>query len=411
MSETTPTPSYNPEDDASHHSTSQHSHDNSRGSASCFFADMTLDLEEAHLEGTPRTERNFATMISESSATPLNMNTPRLPLFDPKEEAGDTTMDREMNDRPLARISNEATSYDISTHSSVDTVPMNRRRPRRPRDVRWTAGMVFFLPLGLIFPHVYYSQTFIEHHNQCDLVDCTVLHPSWAHAVSSVAMNSTVFFSSLVGTVLSVILMRLLYDSPGGGDGDDLRHVIISRTLLLASNLSVMINPLLTLMIWHWLPNAKHVAVLPMALVLRDVYRARKTGSALPSFRGRGFGGTAANARTSSMGGSGRTASSSYDRKTFFRALACAALDILSRSLRRKSFVRIASALLGVQLVFVLSWWHALKVVLSVEVFDEDGIVTKLMYGFWLLCAVVAGKWATGFIARLLSLIASGGGE
>jgi hypothetical protein len=51
------------------------------------------------------------------------------------------------------------------------------------------------------------------------------------------------------------------------------------------------------------------------------------------------------------------------------------------------------------------------RVVLSVEIFNEDGIITKFMHGFWLVSALVSGKWATGIIARLLTLIASGGGE
>ena len=322
---------------------------------------------------------------------------PKLPLIDPIEE-GTATMERgDDSERPLSRISSNVSSHTPSSSVEVS----NRRRPNRPRDVRWTAGAILFLPLGLVVPHVYYSYRYIERHNGCDLAECTILHPSWAHAVSSSAMNSTVFFSSLVGAVLSVILMRFLYHIPGGGDGDDSRYLVVTRTLLVSSNLSVMVNPLLVIMIWHWLPNAKHVALLPMALVMRDVWRARKTGSALPSFRGR--------ARASSRGGSGTSASSSHDRKTFFRALACAALDILSRSLRRKSFVRAGSALMGIQFVSVLLWWHALRVVLSVEIFNEDGIVTKFMHGFWLLSAFVAGKWATGIVARLLTLIASGG--
>ena len=343
----------------------------------------------------------FAALTPESgvdavaAASSIRRGIPKLPLIDPIEE-GTATMERGDDERPLSRISS-----DVSYHTPSSGETTNRRRPSRPRDVRWTAGAVLFLPVGLVLPHVYYSYRYIERHNGCDLAECTIIHPSWAHAVSSGAMNSTVFFSSLVGAILSVILMRFLYHIPGGGDGDDSRYLVVTRTLLISSNLSVMINPLLVVMIWHWLPNAKHVALLPMALVMRDVWRARKTGSALPSFRGR--------ARTSSRGGSGTSASSSHDRKTFFRALACAALDILSRSLRRKSFVRVASALMGIQFLSVLLWWHALRVVLSVEIFNEDGILTKFMHGFWLLSAFVAGKWATGIVARLLTLIASGG--
>ena len=326
---------------------------------------------------------------------------PGLPLFNPKEEVENTSMDRatDNNDRSMNRISSETTTPHEISHSTESS--LQRRRPTRPRDVSWTAAAILCLPLGLILPHVYYSLSYVEHHNHCDLVECTVIHPSWAVAVSSSAMNSTIFFSSVVGAVLSVILIRFLYHTPGGGDGDDSRYMVITRTLLLASILGVMINPLLVLMIWHWLPKAKHVALLPMAFIMRDVWRARKTGSALPSFRGRGFGNT--------RGAIPMSTASSHDRKTFFRALACAVLDILSRSLRRKSFVRVASSLIAIQFLFVLLWWHALRIVLSVEIFVEDGIVTKFMHTFWMLAALLAGKWATGIVARLLTLIASGG--
>ena len=325
-----------------------------------------------------------------------------MPLFNPIEEVENTSMDRATNnnDRSMNRISSETTTpYETTTHCNESS--LQRRRPTRPRDVSWTAAAIIFLPLGLILPHVYYSLSYVEHHNQCDLAECTVIHPSWALAVSSSAMNSTVFFSSVVGAMLSVILIRFLYHTPGGGDGDDSRYLVITRTLLLASILGVMINPLLVLMIWHWLPNAKHVALLPMSFIMRDVWRARKTGSALPFFRGRGFGNTRGAISTSTA--------SSHDRKTFFRALACAVLDILSRSLRRKSFVRVASSLMAIQFLFVLLWWHALRIVLSVEIFVEDGIVTKFMHTFWMAAALLAGKWATGIVARLLTLIASGG--
>eukprot|EP00804_Cyclotella_cryptica_P015714 CCRYP_013383-RB/>CCRYP_013383-RB protein AED:0.02 eAED:0.02 QI:86/1/1/1/0.75/0.4/5/1691/619 len=433
------TPSYNHDDDdgTSHHSSghfSQHSH-NSRGSTGtkegCFFADMTLDLEDAHLESTPRTDLKFASMAAGVSIRSQKLgdrrDLPGLPLFDSKHEGDEsenpsTPMNNAArdDDRPLTRISSmpaPSSMYDSSTHSSNTDAnndanrSLSRRIPRRPRDVSWTAAAVLFLPLGLALPHLYYSNRYIEHHNQCDLAECTPLHPSWAHTVSSPATHPTILFSSMVGMLLSIALTRFLYSSPGGGDGDDLRYVAITRTLILSSNLNVFINPLLVFMIWEWLPKAKHVALLPLALVTRDVWRARKTGSALPSFRGRGFG-AASNApalRASSRGGSGTSTSSSHDRKTFFRALACAALDILSRSLRRKSFVRVASALLVVQFSCVLLWWSALRVVLSVEIFSEDGVFSKFMHVFWLITALVAGKWATGIIARMLTLIASGG--
>mmetsp|Transcript_2340 Transcript_2340/g.4989 ORF Transcript_2340/g.4989 Transcript_2340/m.4989 type:complete len:510 (-) Transcript_2340:253-1782(-) len=108
-------------------------------------------------------------------------------------------------------------------------------------------------------------------------------------------------------------------------------------------------------------------------------------------------------------GGGGTGASSSHDRKTFFRALACAALDILSRSLRRKSFVRVATASMILQLLCVTSWWSAVRAVLSAKVFVADGVVARCVHGAWLTMALLAGKWATGTIARILGFVASGG--
>jgi hypothetical protein len=70
------------------------------------------------------------------------------------------------------------------------------------------------------------------------------------------------------------------------------------------------------------------------------------------------------------------------------------ALDILSRSLRRSSFYRMIGALMGFQLCMVVCW--------KLAVFGANSFV-------WLLIALVAGKWLTGTVARILGLIASGG--
>ena len=56
---------------------------------------------------------------------------------------------------------------------------------------------------------------------------------------------------------------------------------------------------------------------------------------------------------------------------------------------------------MGIQFICVLLWWSALRVVLSVEIFNEDGVVTKFMHLLWLLSALVVGKWATGTVVRL----------
>ena len=219
-------------------------------------------------------------------------------------------------------------------------------------------------------------------------------------------------------------LLQLLYLHPGGGDGEDRRHTNVTRTLLLSAHLSVWMNPLMGFMIWWWLPEAREMIVVPFGLMVRDVWW-RTTGSSssviriirMPttsSFRRNRGGGQQSQQQYGQRGGGGgggvgTSASSSHDRRTFFRALACAALDILSRSLRRKSFVRVASLLLLVQFILVSIWWGALSVILSVEIFREDGVLTKFMHGVWLTAALVAGKWATGTVARLLGFVASGG--
>ena len=86
-----------------------------------------------------------------------------------------------------------------------------------------------------------------------------------------------------------------------------------------------------------------------------------------------------------------------------------AALDVLSRSLRRWSFVRVASLLLLLQLLVALLWWGAAAAVLSARAYAEDGVATALARAAWLALALLAGKWATGIVARLLGFVAAGG--
>mmetsp|Transcript_21152 Transcript_21152/g.42440 ORF Transcript_21152/g.42440 Transcript_21152/m.42440 type:complete len:866 (+) Transcript_21152:164-2761(+) len=463
---------------SSHSWASQHSNPNSidydRGgggfpsAGSTFFADMTLDLHEAQMETTPRTDTKFASMaaagsggrgrIGGPSKEEIMQNVPPMPLigegssFDTEDNniehnntaissAGGTlspVAELQEEERVFTRItsggiargggSSGSAGFDYNNNDTVNnnnstpsssprqhqpttrrrTLTNNRTRPY-PRDLPYTAAFSILLPLGLFLPHFYYSNHYIEHHNKCDFVEnCTPNHASISQMALSTSSHSTILLSTFAATILSIALLQLLYLHPGGGDGDDVRHCNVTRTLLLSANLSVWMNPVLAFMIWWWLPNARKMVVLPFALMVRDVWwRAKKTGSALPSFRRRGNNNV--QQQRSSRGGGGTSASSSHDRKTFFRALACAALDILSRSLRRKSFVRVASVVLLVQFIVVSIWWGALSVILSVEIFQEDGVLTKFMHRVWLLAALVAGKWATGTVARLLGFVASGG--
>jgi len=73
------------------------------------------------------------------------------------------------------------------------------------------------------------------------------------------------------------------------------------------------------------------------------------------------------------------------------------ALDIMSRSLRRTSFFRVLSAILLVQLGVLILWRWALL-----------GAISSGSWSLFII-ATIGGKWATGTVARFLSLLACGG--
>eukprot|EP00571_Detonula_confervacea_P009632 CAMPEP_0172319088 /NCGR_PEP_ID=MMETSP1058-20130122/36761_1 /TAXON_ID=83371 /ORGANISM="Detonula confervacea, Strain CCMP 353" /LENGTH=935 /DNA_ID=CAMNT_0013034049 /DNA_START=147 /DNA_END=2950 /DNA_ORIENTATION=- len=432
-----------------------------KSQTSCFFADMTLDLEVAQMQTTPRTDMKFASMAvgsdggNSTSREELMKSVPPMPLIeepaaamigsDNHDQGGDDSMmpatttaatTAAMSEQqsfaridstssyPNSNNNNNQSSHTQLTSSSHNSSSIRPSRPpRRPRDVSWTAAALIFMPLGLFVPHLYYSHGYIQKHNHRSCIGggdgddhhyneegleiysgCTPIHPSFSQMALSSTTHSTILFSSLVATLISLALLKTLYSHPGGGEGNDQRHVNITRIFIAASKLCVWLNPILAMGIWTALPSVRWVVILPLGLLVRDVFRVRSQGSALPrTFRNNaaGIAGAASNNTMSS--------SSSHDRKTFFRALAIASLDILSRSLRRKSFVRAASLLLLLQFITVSLWWGALSVILSVEIFEEDGFMTKTMHALWLVLTLVSGKWATGTVARLLGFVAGGG--
>jgi hypothetical protein len=425
---------------------------------------MTLDdIHDAQMESTPRSEMKFAAMATKgggngSSSGRLNnreeilQNVPAMPLveepsFDDDDDEIIVTDEQQGHQNqhlsPVTENQDEERVFTRITSSSRDNnnnfyannntnnnsdnnatsilslrqrLQQHRHRSNHnttgrpyPRDLQWTTAFCTLLPIGLFIPHFYYSNHYIEHHNKCEfhptllLEECTPLHSSLSSMALSAASHSTILFATFSATLLSIGILQLLYLHPGGGDGDDIRHTNVTRTLLLSANVSVWMDIILGFMIWVWLPGARSMVVIPFSLLVRDVWwRMRKTGSALPSFRRRRGGGGSVSGGSGNRGGAGTSVTSSHDRKTFFRALACAALDILSRSLRRKSFVRVASIILVAQFIVVSIWWGTISVILSVEIFTEDGVFTKFMHRVWLLAALVAGKWATGTVARLL---------
>ena len=303
-------------------------------------------------------------------------------------------------EEPLARIeSGEYGAYGLAGDGAAHppggaaprSFPRPFRLPRRPRDVSWTAAALLVIPAGLLLPHLYYSNGYVDRHKGRA---GQVRHPSWSQVALSPAAHSTILFTLIIAATAGLGLLRALYSHPGGGEGDDGRHFNITRTFLLASGLTVWLNPLLMASIWLALPRVRWAVALPLGMLVRDAVRMRGGGGGRDAIRtGGGYG----------------DGSSSHDRRTFFRALAVAALDILSRSLRRKSFVRVASLLLVLQFFAALLWWGSLSTVLSVRVYEEDSVVTKFMHFLWLTMSLVAGWWAMGIVARLLGFVASGG--
>jgi hypothetical protein len=95
--------------------------------------------------------------------------------------------------------------------------------------------------------------------------------------------------------------------------------------------------------------------------------------------------------------GSATGAASYASRYAFFKALVAMALDILTQSLRRASFWRVLTFILIAQTFILWLWRRAL-----IGALDDESL-------WLLLLAALGGKWATGTLARLLSLIASGG--
>jgi hypothetical protein len=266
------------------------------------------------------------------------------------------------------------------------------------------------LPTGLLLPHLYYPNEYILRNNNEGNSTSNVSDNntnrnnqySWSQMAMSSTSHTTILFCTLIATLLSLLITRLLYNHPGGGGGNDKRHAYIGRIILTSSHLCIWLYPILSIYIWIMLPNERRSwgMALPLGMMIRDAcFRMKGPSPALRTTQNEG--GYRLSSSTSSS-------SSHADRRTFFRVLAVTALDIVSRSLRRKSFVRAISLLLILQFVVVSLWWGALSVVLSVKVHEDDATISKFVHFLWLLITLISGKWATEIIVRLIGYVTSG---
>jgi hypothetical protein len=329
-------------------------HDEDTISKDLFFADAMLDLNEAHdIAETPEPRKIIVESMKISSG--ISSDIPSMPRIgeDISEHKGSHEIQASSLQQPKLGPNTGHSMNRIDGGRKVTFAdPTYRPKPpRRPRDIKWVISFLTIVPFILI------------------ITSCLTPKPSNALLPQSKIASSLNFYAVFFAFISALILVRLLYRSMGGGDGDDARHVA-SQVLVAFAPISVGVNILIMLFIYFKTPTSKGWCFIPFFFLIRSLIAIRQW----------------------------RTSSSTYEgRQAFFQALCNMALDILSRSLRRSSFFRVVAALVCVQFMVVLLWRHAL--------------LGAIYHGsiFWLLLSLLAGKWATGVIASLLSVVASGG--
>jgi hypothetical protein len=354
-----------------------------------FFADITLDLAEAHdiaetpeprkfvsefsMENTlkmpPISDSKVSSPLSPLAAFPSPAPVPPVKGMITAPYADDTTSTMKSDLEQQAQMRSITNSQEHGrvamayNKSSTSQTPSSKRWPR---DIQWAVAFCIIVPLSLVLPMIFAKSPNNNNNNKEDGDDNNPTE-NWLSTVP--APRLATLHTLLWGYVASLVLSRLLYRTMGGGDGDDARHVA-SQILLASAPISVSVYICLIVAMYFMTPHAMHYAVVPLWFLARDLYLFRSWKM---------------------------TATTPGGRQAFFQALTCMTLDILSRSLRRSSFYRIVSFLLVVQLI-VIAWWRwALLAALRSQSVG------------WILMAALGGKWATGTVARLLSLIASGG--
>lgn len=316
-----------------------------------FFADATLDLDEAHdIAETPEPRK----LVMTAATVPQALAPVEMPTLAPNNQIHPM---HNLNKTPFPpklgpNTDNFMNRIDGGEPRSVPQPAHRPRPPRRPRDISWIVAFFLFVPLTLV------------------VASCLASNPQEGSLVAlSKASRRASFYGVLFAFAAALGFARLMYRTTGGGDGDDARH-IASQVIVTFAPISIAVYSLLMLSIYLKAPNASGWCFVPFWFLARDLFAMRQW-------------------RT--------TASTSGGRQAFFQALCNMALDILSRSLRRSSFYRAVIALLCVQFLVVLYWRSAL--------------LGALRHGstFWFIMALLAGKWATGVVGRLLGIVASGG--
>ena len=342
-----------------------------------FFADATLDLETAHdIAETPEVTRTVASFPRQQGrglqmpavVPPLSqLNEDTTSAVSPFPPFGNRNDNANSSNNPtdsvLLQNAHEfiddddehnphnppKTDFARITATLETTIPPPKHRPVFPRDLPWAVAFIILVPFSLIWPIL------IEEHAAKDQISPLVRPPL------SIATVHALWW----GAVVTFFLSRFFYRTAAGPEGEDGRHQI-GLVLVGSVPLAIAVYSCLMVAIFVWLPECQFALVMPLYFTIHNVFLLRQ-------WRRRG------------------------DRQAFFQALSSMALDILSKSLRRASFFRVLSFLLIIQTAIIFIWRWALLGALGSRNF------------FVLTLAILGGKWATGTVARLLSLIASGG--
>jgi hypothetical protein len=360
-------------------------------SSSPFFADAILDLDTAHdLAETPDASR-YTRKTAVVAPTTLQQPTLDMPLANEAsiEESPQRKLSPETDNTTPAGLLTVTTVLDESTEKHEMTRITNqdnlsgvhslrrmrllwaslpRTRPTWPRDWAWALAFCIVVPMALAGP------LFLAKPQQ----DVWTKPP----------LSTATFWSWWGAAGASALTARWMYGKWTDSDRST-RHVRVAAGLVSFAAWSVVVYLLLAVTIFIRLPKARWATLLPLAYTVRDVYLVRRWKQRRGPLR-------STNGASSSTPGSPST-SSYASRYAFFQALTAMALDILAQSLRRASFYRALTLILLTQTAVIGLWRAAL-----IGALDDEST--------WLLIlAALGGKWATGTLARLLSLVASGG--
>jgi hypothetical protein len=316
-----------------------------------FFADAQLDLEEAHdIADTPEATRpqfdHHKLSFERSLQLPSLRTTDDDEEQSPRRQLASSSMIEESGNHGVAGVTTSTTTTNgetngekisfsqITSSLEISTHQQSKRKPRFPRDIGWLVAFLGFVPITLL-----------------TTATQPATHPLAQHPLSFATIHA------ITWTALATLLLsRAMYQTAAAGEGDDTRQSIATLLVWTARGAPLVY---LVLFVTFWSTGMKWYSVLFLLFALRSVAVLR-----------RGF--TAKTAFTS--------------------ALTCMALDILSRSLRRASFLRALMAVLTLQACLMVLWRRAL-------------LCTRTTFGT--LCVLVAGQWAMWTVQKVLAYLAA----